>query len=103
MAKVTQYTCDFPGCTAVRTESNHWFLVTVDKLGETPDSCILIHPFSEDIYNTIYTRLTMCSEAHVIQYISSALSKLFPLRVEEDTYNQNDVPLKYPEVPQNRP
>ena len=70
MAKTIQFTCDFPGCTQVRGPSNHWFHVIPPGI---TDGFVIR---ALDIEYECSCALCMCSEAHVIQYISSHLADL---------------------------
>lgn len=79
MAKIVQYTCDFPGCTQVRTPTNHWFQIISPSnfrksfIIEAFDPNSIHHHEPDRDFATIFC---MCSEAHVIQFISAHLAEL---------------------------
>lgn len=89
MPKIIQYKCDFPGCEQVRTESNHWFVAEVfpaTKKFETGQ--IRIYPFKVEFLEIDPGKMSegfilLCGEAHVQQFVSSNLHKLFPAKAKE--------------------
>lgn len=85
MSKLIQYQCDIPGCTAVRGESNHWFIAIYDP----EELAIGIFAFTEkDLQESEEDYPNRCSvicgEAHVHEFISSNLNKLFPSKDESE-------------------
>lgn len=82
MPKVIQYQCDIPGCTAVRGESNHWFLAEFQKDSESAHATLLISRFTElalyDAEANGQNHKIICGEDHVHTFVSMHLNELFP-------------------------
>ena len=76
MPKITNYTCDFPGCNNVRGEANHWFLGLVQEAKNHGIPYISIMPLTPSL-NLYKYDVILCSEAHVIQWVSSQIGALF--------------------------
>lgn len=77
MPKLIQYQCDIPGCSAVRGESNHWFFARISSQIQLTIEAFAPFLASEyDNRNVPYS--IICGEAHVHEFISSNLNKLFP-------------------------
>lgn len=81
MAKKVVYECDMPGCGAVRTPTNHWFIAECIKTELDPYSTqIRIYPFRESVieYKSVLSSgmAILCGEACVHKYISQNLAAL---------------------------
>jgi hypothetical protein len=74
MAKKILYSCDFPGCDRIRTETNHWFIVVWDDSMDT----LTILPFDEN-YDGNQGDKCFCGETHTLQHIGKMLSHLHQL------------------------
>lgn len=84
MPKLIQYQCDIPGCSAVRGESNHWFIGVINNHKSSSYPTVHIVPFTPLSIsladNNPENSLILCGEAHVHEFISSNLNKLSPLK-----------------------
>ena len=83
MARLTQYTCDTPGCAQVRTPSNHWFIVKCKIATDaSEESSLSVMSFDEDEYDdwngSLVDTKCFCGETHALQYIASQLALFYP-------------------------
>ena len=67
-----QYRCDTPGCTAVRTETNHWFAVTEDDKGIHLQTWIQAGDY--ETLNEVGTT-HHCGQAHALKQVSLLLGE----------------------------
>jgi|ERR1700733_176760 len=82
MPKLIQYQCDIPGCSAIRGESNHWFIGVINNHESSSYPTLTIVPFTPLSLsladNNPLNSSILCGEAHVHEFISANLNKLFP-------------------------
>src|ERR1700733_16087567 len=80
--KLIQYQCDIPGCSAIRGESNHWFIGVINNHESSSYPTLTIVPFTPLSLsladNNPLNSSILCGEAHVHEFISANLNKLFP-------------------------
>lgn len=78
MAREVVYKCDIPGCTSVRTPTNHWFAAQFSQSTNPYDRQYFnIMAFTDDIRDW-GSLILLCGEACVHKFISQNLAALHP-------------------------
>lgn len=67
-----QYTCDTPGCTQTRTETNHWFAVYLGRSRHKIEIHTWESAIAEDRLDDPNT-YHFCGQTHALQFVSNEM------------------------------
>jgi hypothetical protein len=74
MAISTRVSCDFPGCSEERKESNHWFLLSPVYTDSGLMQYIEISPFTLPLHTK--GDIILCGEGHLSQWVAANAATL---------------------------